>query len=289
MNCHCGARAVILDPPRCKEHLTRSVQEQVFKTIEEFNLIEKNAKVAVAVSGGKDSLTLLHILAQRYNVAAIAIDEGIKGYRERTLEDAKSVCARLNIPLRIFAAASVALTVDERQSEHPCSACGTVRRYLLNDAAKEFDVIATGHNADDEAQTVMMNLIRGHTALLARAGPKGKAGAFTTRIKPLYFVSERDIAAYAWVNNLTRDFSECPYAHLAYRSLMRDAIATYAKQHPGASTRLLRCVLRMQQSLPSGRLLRTCEQCNRPSSNALCALCVLKQTEKLPILEPQEE
>ena len=98
----CSNKAVFKNPTYCKEHFIRYVESNVKKTIRQFRLLDKNDKVVVAVSGGKDSITCLHILSKWYEVEALAIDEGIKGYREYTLKDLERFCKERKIKLNIF-------------------------------------------------------------------------------------------------------------------------------------------------------------------------------------------
>ena len=243
----CSSVAIILQPARCREHFIEYFEAKVKSTIEHHHLIPNGARVAVAVSGGKDSLTVLQLLKKfGYDVTAVAIDEGIAGYREHTLDDACAMCEKNNIPLVIHSfVESTSKTLDTALREgavHPCTVCGKERRKLLNTAAQGFDVLATGHNADDESQAVLMNIIKGNTELFSRIGPvsgERPQPGLTRRVKPLYFCTEKEIMVYAHLHGLVTRFVECPYASQSYRGLMRDALNSYAEKHPGVKTRLL--------------------------------------------------
>jgi tRNA(Ile)-lysidine synthase TilS/MesJ len=176
---------------------TDQIINRVKQTIKRFKLLEKSDKVCVALSGGKDSLTTLYILHKLgYHVSALCVDEGIEKYRRKTLDHAISFCKQYNI--------SYKLVSFEEEFGHrmphflkgrdlPCTVCGTLRRYILNKHSKGFDKIATGHNLDDEAQAIMMNLFRANTDLMPRLGPKSrKQRGFTQKIKPLYFILEKE-------------------------------------------------------------------------------------------------
>src|SRR3989338_5824014 len=140
MNC-CNEKPVIALPSGeklCKNHFIDYFENKVFKTIRQFELIDKQENLGVALSGGKDSLTILHILNRlpqqnpKIKINAIAIDEGISGYRDKTLEKAKEFCNENNIKLHIFSyKEEFGLTLDEMLkilNAKPCTSCGIFRR-----------------------------------------------------------------------------------------------------------------------------------------------------------------
>ena len=167
----------------CKQHFIRYFERKVLNLIKEYKLVERNDKVGVALSGGKDSLTVLNILnnlkkkIRIFDLEAIAIDEGIKDYRDKTLITAKKFCEDNKIKLHIFSyKKEFGDTLDnflKKSKFKSCSVCGPFRRYLLNKKSKElgFNKLATGHNLDDEAQTIMMNYFRRNIETSARLGP----------------------------------------------------------------------------------------------------------------------
>jgi tRNA-5-methyluridine54 2-sulfurtransferase len=288
MRCtRCDEHAVIDQPALCKAHFIEKFEQRVWQTIDKYQLIPHGSNVAVAVSGGKDSLTVLTLLHKSYRVTAIAIDEGIVGYRERTLEDARRLCAKLGIPLLIRSFKDLTgMTLDEMLEKrvlHPCAICGAFRRHLLNIAAKGFDVLATGHNADDESQAVLMKIIKGNTEIFPRLGPisgadiNGKSGArkgFVRRIKPLYFCTEKEVMTYAFITGLADTFVECPYAEHSYRGMIRDELNCYAQSHPGVKVRLLQRFLATKQELSVACATSiVCDMCGEPASTKVCRAC----------------
>jgi tRNA(Ile)-lysidine synthase TilS/MesJ len=211
----------------CKKCFIDYFEKKVKKTIRNYKLFKKGETIGIALSGGKDSLTTLHIVnniakqQRTTKVIAITIDEGIKGYRDKTLTFAKKYCKENDIDLHIASyKETFGKTLDsivKKTDTIPCSICGVFRRYLLNFKAKELkiDKLATGHNLDDEAQTILMNQFRNNLTVSARLGPitgLSENKKFIRRIKPLYFVTEKEVMTYAFLNNLSTDFSECPYA-----------------------------------------------------------------------------
>src|SRR4029453_15410824 len=176
----------------------------------EYKLIKKGDRIAVGLSGGKDSCVLLHSLSELkkdlpFEIVAVTIDEGIKGYREKTLAVARRECEKAGVEHVVFSyAGDVGKTMDEIASEHPgdipCSHCGVLRRYLLNRGAREVgeNKLATGHNLDDIAQTVFMNLMRAEPSRMARFNdPIIKSDRFVSRIRPLMKTPEKEVAIYA--------------------------------------------------------------------------------------------
>src|SRR3989344_5255426 len=186
MNC-CSQKPVMEMPSGerlCKSHFTGYFESKVFNTIRKFDLIGKEENLGVALSGGKDSLSVLNILNRlskqnpKIKINAIAIDEGIAGYRDKTLEKASEFCKKNSIELHIFSyKEEFGLTLDEMLKildVRPCTICGIFRRYLLNRKSKELSLtkLATGHNIDDECQSIMMNQFKNSIAASARLGPK---------------------------------------------------------------------------------------------------------------------
>ena len=167
----------------CKSCFIKYFEAKVRKTVRQYNLFEKGESIAVGVSGGKDSLTTLHVLndiiskQRTTKIIGILIDEGIHGYRDESIKTAQKYCDENNIKLHIYSfedefgyKLDKALKILDINS---CSICGVFRRYLMNKAARELKVdrIATGHNLDDESQSIVMNTFRNTMETSARLGP----------------------------------------------------------------------------------------------------------------------
>jgi len=274
----CGTRPVAQG--RCAKCFVRFFERRVATTIREQQLLKKTDRILVAASGGKDSLATIHVLKKfSYDVHALAVDEGIAGYREHTLRDLKTYCDAHAVPLKIVRFSDEGRTLDEElrlKPAHPCSVCGVRRRNAINAGAKGYDVVATGHNADDEAQAVLMNLVRANTQLFARQGPAtgSPKGWFVQRVKPLYFLTEKEVMTYALLEKLPVSFHECPYAHESLRAQIRDALNEYAAHRPGAKTRVLENYLVLKRRLKvDAERLRLCERCGEPASAPVCRSC----------------
>ncbi len=280
MKCEkCNAKAVIEMPALCNKHFTSYFEGKAKKTIKEFGLLEKKDRVCVATSGGKDSLTLLYLLKKfGYDAEALAVDEGILGYRDQTLEFLKDFCEKNKIPLRIFSyeeETGKRLDSTVEPGKPACSTCGTLRRHLLNKHSKGYDKIATGHNLDDESQAVLMNLFKAQKKLFSRQGPKTKKmRGFTQKIKPFYFLKEKEIMVYAYLKGLNVSFAECPFARLSYRSQVREALNEYESRNPGTKENIVRKYLSIRPA--SHQDVRSCTGCGSPCSGDFCKACRIK-------------
>ena len=293
MNC-CSNKPVIALPggeKLCKPHFISYFEEKAFRTIDEYSLLDDSEHLGVAVSGGKDSLTVLSLLKrladknQNMNISAIAINEGIHGYRDDTLVTAKSFCDKIGVPLHIYSyEQEFGMSLDETLKSievKPCTICGIFRRYLLNKKAKElgFTKIATGHNLDDECQSILMNQFRNDVKASARLGPKTGLKArsgFIPRIKPLYLCSEKEVTTYAFFNGILDKFTECPNVVKSYRAEVRDMLNDFENKFPGTKHSILNSFLKTLPALKEqhkDEALGACPECGEPSSKGVCNAC----------------
>ena len=271
----------------CKVHFIEDVERKVKRDIRKFRMVGKGERIAVTLSGGKDSTVLLYVLNKIFQnrkdleIFAISIDEGIHGYREHTLEHAVNLTNELGIPLTIKSfKEGFGITLDEltRKNEHAaCTPCGVLRKNLLNRAARELgaDKLAMGHNLDDESQTILMNYLRGDVDRLKRMSGEMQPG-LVLRIKPLRSIPEKEVALYGFLNKLPLSTDECPYAGQALRNEIRGMINNYEIKHPGTKYSLLAGFEAISESLRSaGTPIKQCEICAEPSSESICKTCKL--------------
>lgn len=269
----------------CKYHFLDYFENTVKDTIKKFNLLNKDDKVIVGVSGGKDSLATLFVLKKLgFDVSGLAIDEGIKGYRENTLVDLRKFSKKHGISFKVVSFNNeFKVTLDKaikKLSQNPCHTCGVLRRFLLNKYSKGYDVIATGHNLDDEAQAIMMNVFKAQTDLLTRLGPisgvKSNEG-FTKRIKPLYFLKEKEVRAYTFLRGFNIGFHECPYTHSSFRSSVQDELNKYEITHQGTKLNIVNHFLSIKKDIIETYLsensVNVCKICGEPASNDNCRTC----------------
>jgi uncharacterized protein (TIGR00269 family) len=275
----------------CKKHFSAYFEDKVRKTIRQYILLDAREHVGVAVSGGKDSLTVLSMLKKISNdnpnvrLSAIAINEGIHGYRDETVATAKNFCGKIGVELHIASyEQEFGMPLDEMLKlldVKPCTICGIFRRYLLNKKAKELGCtkLATGHNLDDEAQSILMNQFRNDVKASARLGPKTglrERQGFVTRIKPLYLCTEKEVATYAFLSGLLDKFIECPNVGKSYRAEVRDMLNDFENKFPGTKYAIVNSFL---QSLPAlkerfkDESLGICPECGEPSAKGTCNAC----------------
>lgn len=281
-----------MDEKHCENCFTHLYEKRVRKTIRKHEMINKEDKIALAISGGKDSMAMAHIISKLHkNTVLITIDEGIQNYRDKSIKKVKNFAKEKNIELHIYPIekqynVSIDEVTEKKNKEDACSYCGVFRRQLLNKKARELGCskIATGHNLDDEAQTVMMNIIRGEPRRLAQMGPITgfkDHDKFIPRIKPIRKCSEKENTVYAMVNGIEFEDNECPYAYSEYRSLSRDYLNKLEKQQPGAKFSILSSydkllpALRKHYKKETGEI-KTCKRCNEPTSKETCKACKMK-------------
>ncbi|MDD5337110.1 MAG: TIGR00269 family protein [Candidatus ainarchaeum sp.] len=277
----------------CAGCFVKYFEKRFLDTVREFRMIKPRERVAVGVSGGKDSMVLLHLLAKLrkrlpFEIVAITIDEGIAGYRSRTLAVAKRECKKLKVPLRVLSfRKGVGFSLDEimKKEGSACSWCGVFRRYLLNKGARKerASKIAIGHNLDDVAQTVLMNIMRNEPARLARfLEPISEDDAFVPRIRPLMRAPEKEIAAYAMLKGIRITYSECPYAYQSFRQHVKGQLNETEEKYPGTKIRILNSFIWMEKLMEKegekSEILK-CSGCGEPSSRGLCMAC--KMIERL--------
>lgn len=287
MQCRkCSRKAgVETDNPYCKSHFLELFESKVANAIRQFQLLDRKDRISVAASGGKDSTSLLYILQKLgYDVEALAIDEGIQGYREGTLAGLREFCTSHGIKLKIASyQEQFGFTLDELMSRSnykiPCMPCGILRRYLLNKAARGYDKLATGHNLDDEAQSVMMNMMKSNIHLMARLGPSTGVltdNRFTPRVKPLYFCTEKEVATYSFLQGFSIKYSECPNAPKSFRAMIRDFLNDAESKSPGTKASIVHSFLKLSpllKQMPVESPLLHCAECGEPSSRETCNAC----------------
>lgn len=280
----------------CRRCFSESIEAKVRATITKYHMLEYDDRLAVAVSGGKDSLSLLHILHKlqkrrpKTSLVAVTVDEGIKGYRDEALDIAAENCKQLEIPHHLVSFKGLfGLTLDELiakarangQTElTSCAYCGVLRRRAMNVAAREVGAtkIATGHTLDDEAQTVLMNILRGDIARLSKEKPVTSEvhPLLVRKIKPFCEIPENESALYAYVKKIPFQDTPCPYASEALRNDVRAMLNKMEEKHAGTKFTVSRSMERLRPALEQTAIkedFKTCTQCGEPSAQELCKTC----------------
>ena len=277
----------------CARCFSESVVDKTKRTVSKYKMVGPGERIAVAVSGGKDSLSLLKILAglyppRRNEIIAISVDEGVAGYRDEALRHAGALAAELGVDQVVVSYRELfgfsldeALDWKEERSVSSCSFCGVFRRRAIDEAATraKASVVATAHNLDDYVQTFLMNLMHGDVARLGWLDPAYADDSFPVRrVKPFMEIYEEEVALFAYQNAVPFQSVSCPYMHEGLRSEVRDYLNMMESNHPGIKNVLLRSSLEVisRFASPSGRDAVPCSSCGRPSSNGLCNVCRMK-------------
>ncbi len=247
--------------------------------------------LAVAVSGGKDSLAMLRILRKierqfpKARLTAVTVDEGIRGYRAEAVKLAKKYCDELGVEHVVLSFQKLfGITLDvlvrSRKELSPCSYCGVLRRRAIHVGAKRAraNKIATAHNLDDEVQTVLLNIFHGDAKRIARVEPVlvDPANRFLERIKPMCEIPEKETALYAYLTGIRFQSCPCPYLETALRNDIREMLNRIEQKHPGTKFTVFRSMERIRDylkvSVPSIEL-KNCSECGEPTTQDICEVC----------------
>ncbi len=272
-------------------------------TIDKFNMIENGDKILVAVSGGKDSLTLLDVLAKLFNpsnLVALSIIEGIRGYnRDIELHEARRIAREHGVEhITVTLKEYLGYDVDDfmyaqrklriKSPLSACTFCGIARRRVMNSVARELGIskVATGHNLDDELQTYLINILRGDIMRLLQSHPASipHSVSLIKRIKPLRYVYEYETTLYAYLKGFRFQDTECPYISQrpTLRAKIRSMLMEVEYRSPGLSLRLLEYLDAILEPLVLEQNrkhieLPLCVKCGEPTSpgRSVCKFCAL--------------
>jgi len=271
----------------CSDCFSISIMRKTAKTISKYRMIKNGDLVCVAVSGGKDSLALLHILhkmskTHNFEIKVATIDEGIPGYRNESLEIVRNFCSTLNVEYKIYSYKELFdLTIDEalqkRESEKTssCSICGTFRRRAIDYAAKDLgaDVIATAHNLDDVLQTFLINVLSGDIKKIGWMNPNSDKPF--KKIKPFCEIYEAEIVFYAFSNDIPFQTEPCPHMNEGIRTEIREFFNSLENQHSGIKNNLYNSILKISQTLrdSSHKEMNLCKNCGSECTGKICSVC----------------
>ena len=279
----------------CRDCFIKYFERKVSKTIEKHRMLRDARVVAVAVSGGKDSMNLLKVLrkiASDVELVGLHIDLGIPGYSDESRRAAEGFCEELGIRCLVYdlkkeEGYSIPDFLETPYKKRICGVCGTVRRYLLNKIAYEIgaDRLATGHNLDDTVELLFDLYLRGSIEEIVRVRPVSWSSnpKIVTRIKPLIELTDEENRYYAEAEGIPYSDAECPLAR-GSRMLRRKKLMDLIEEeipgfkHTFYKTHLKRMLPRLEKAVEEPKL-RECKICGMPSLGEICSYC--KITSKL--------
>ncbi|QSZ68421.1 TIGR00269 family protein [Methanofollis aquaemaris] len=267
----------------CRDHFIADVEAKAKREIRKRRWVRSGDTIAVALSGGKDSGALLHFLARTFGerrdvtLLALTVDEGIAGYRDPTV--AREIAENHGVPWHCVSFTEMLGTTTDRIVEQKgdtlsCTYCGVLRRHCLNAAARDLGAtrLAVGMNLDDEAQSILMNVLRGDAARLL--GKQTPMAGVVPRIKPFAMVPEREVALYAHLTLAHFEEGACPYSRTALRGDVRNLLNDYALRHPAARFALKNLGEELSGVCgTTGESLKVCEVCGEPYAGERCRSC----------------
>jgi uncharacterized protein (TIGR00269 family) len=277
----------------CEKHLNWTIEKRVRKTIRENNLVDKKDKIAVALSGGKDSSSTLYLLKKIFKsnpnieIIAITIDQGFGCVTECDAGFASQLCKELGVKHHIFSfKEELGKDVKDLLKKNPkssyCTICGVLRRYLINKKVRELKCrkVATGHNLDDECQSILMNILKGDMMRLVRVGAMPMISnnpKFIPRIKPLINIPEEEVILFAKINKIKYSAQKCPYRQFnALRGETIDYLNKLEKRSSGIKHSLLESALKLKPYVEKqfkSEKIGLCEKCQEPASKRICKTC----------------
>ncbi|MFG6375251.1 MAG: adenine nucleotide alpha hydrolase family protein [Desulfovibrio sp.] len=274
----------------CSKCFCDFFSRQVARGIESQKLLAKQEPVLVAISGGKDSLSLmLELSRQGYRVSGLFIDLAIPDSSGIARQVVERFCKKHGLDLQIISLADEGLAiplVKAALNRPVCSACGKIKRHYFNRAAIDggFAALATGHNLDDETARLLSNTMRWDGAYLSSQGPLLEAeNGFARRIKPLWRLSEFETANYAFIEGIEHSCASCPYSPGASFTTLKNILGRLEKAMPGRKLDFYQSFLKhgrpvFAASAPKAEeALKPCENCGSPTSSGdLCGVCRIR-------------
>jgi tRNA-5-methyluridine54 2-sulfurtransferase len=271
----------------CADDFVEFFRNQVREAIRKYRMFGRDERVLVAVSGGKDSLALWDALIEDgYTTTGLYLDLGIFDYSVESRAKCEAFAAARGVPLIVAAVAdevgAPVPVIKQVTRRPPCSGCGLSKRYLMNRVALEqgFGVVATGHNLDDEAATLFGSMMHWQTEALARQSPAlpSTHAKLVRRVKPLYRLSERETAAYAFLRRIDYIVEECPFAAGATSIAHKEVLTRMEETSPGAKHNFLFGFL--EKGRPAFERvdavsLNECVRCGQVTTGTVCAFCKL--------------
>lgn len=284
----------------CGRCFCKTVEDRVRRTISRYEMLGPKDRIMVAVSGGKDSVTLLHILSKIEKafpdvvLCAGTVDEGIREYRDEALRIAEGSCRKLGVEHMVtsfkelfgYGLDEIVELIRKRDKTGltPCSYCGVLRRKALNTLAREagVDKLVIAHSLDDETQTMLLNVVHGDPLRIVRSKPVLDVihPRFVQRVKPLCMMPEREVVFYAYLKGIEFQSIPCPYAQTALRNDIRTMLNRMEHKHAGTLFTVFNSIEKIRPALEASAeevKLQDCRLCGEPTVGDLCRACQMLQ------------
>jgi uncharacterized protein (TIGR00269 family) len=280
----------------CKEHFLEWIPEQTERFIQKYKMFTREEKILVAVSGGKDSLSLWDILARLGYQAdglyiALGIDGGIN-YSNESHRLTEKFANEHNLKLHVVdiqkeygKSVPELLVSSYRGQDKPCSVCGLAKRHEMNRIARDlgYDVLATGHNLDDEAAVLFGNTLHWLSEYIVRQGPvlPASVDGLARKVKPLCRFYEREMTAYALMRGIEYIYEECPFAEGSQSIFYKETLNQLETARPGAKLTFYLNFLEAKErgdlfieKTTQAQQLHPCSRCGQSTTaRDLCSFC----------------
>ncbi len=276
----------------CRRHFIKTVDEKVYKSVRGY--LTRGSRIGLAVSGGKDSLTMAYIVGKivrrvggHIDLVALIVDEGISGYRDRSVEVATEQLGRWGVRYRVgrvyeYFETTVDKLVSSNDKNLSCTYCGLLRRRVLNYLAEEegVDRLFTGHNASDIAQTILLNMFQGNVRNIMY---ETEAPEAVQRIYPLGRILEQEVTLYAHLAGIDYYDKPCPYTRYSIRNDIRNFLTYMENKRPGITFSLIASAGKIRSEVGKRLRMGSCSICGQPTTREVCKVCELSMKLGLPL------